>query len=58
MKARRSGMRVYDWEGRPVRAFVFDRPLNRFLLDEASGRVFAYDWQQDFDQVYVYRIPE
>lgn len=50
-----SEIKVYDWEMNLVRTFHLDRPrATQVLVDEKNGRMYAYDRDLDFDQVYVY----
>lgn len=49
-----SYMEVYDWDGNPVKRFDLGRLFNRFLVDETLGRLFCFNFTQDFEQVYVY----
>lgn len=47
---------VYDWVMNPVAKFRLDRLSNdRAYVDETRGRIYTYDPNEDFEQVYVYR---
>lgn len=48
-------IKIYDWDMNPVRKFELDHPAaTRVYIDEKNGRIYAYGWDRDFEQVYVY----
>ena len=55
-RVREHEIRVYDWEMNPVAKFRLDRLSDdRVLVDQAHGRIYAYNPKEDFEWVYVYR---
>lgn len=49
-------VKVYDWEGEPVKIFELEKPALRMAVQGDDSRIFAYNTiTGDFDRVYVYR---
>lgn len=47
-----SAVRVFDRQGRPVKRYALDRPVDGICA--YKGTLYAYDSRQDFEQVYVF----
>lgn len=48
-------VKVYDWDMNPVKKYGLDKKdARRILVDESHGKIYAYDWNLDFEQVYTY----
>ena len=49
-------IRVYDWQMKPVAKFRLDHlSADQVMVDAAHNRIYAYDSDEDFERVYVYR---
>ena len=49
---------VYDWNGKQVRAFDLEKPATDILVSGDDRLLYTRNFQEDFDRVYVYRLPE
>lgn len=47
---------VYDWDGRQIRAFDLEKPATDILVSGDDSRLYARNFQEDFDKVYVYSL--
>ena len=48
-------VRVYDWAMNPVKKFLLEKlPASQVYLDALHEKIYAYDPDLDFEQVYVY----
>lgn len=47
-----SSVLVYDWEGHPVKWIKLDKAVDNILT--GTGKIYAYDSDRDFEQVYVF----
>lgn len=47
-----SAVLVYDWDSNPVRKFILDKPVNDLLV--YGDKMFCFNNEEDFEQVYVY----
>ena len=48
---------VFDWNGRPVKRFLFDRFIRNFTIDYNMGVIFGvYNHPEDGDKIIEYRF--
>lgn len=48
-------VKIYDWDMNPVKKYGLDKKeASRLFIDEANGKIYAYDQRLDFEQVYTY----
>lgn len=50
-------LQVWDWEGRPVARFKFDRKLSMMAVSPKYNKIYALDNQVD-NELYVYDLPQ
>ena len=43
---------VYGWNGDPVKKYWLDKPVDGMMA--AAGRLYAFNWAEDFEKLYVY----
>ena len=46
-------LQVWDWEGRPVARFKFDRKLSMMAVSPKYNKIYALD-----NELYVYDLPQ
>lgn len=49
-----SNVLVYDWEGNPIKKYRLDKTVNSMMV--AGGKLYAFDWEADFEKLYVYDL--
>lgn len=50
-------LQVWDWDGRPVACFKFDRKLSMMAISPKYGKIYALDNQID-NELYIYDLPK
>ena len=53
----RPELHVFDWEGRPVACYQFDRRVSLFAISERHGLIVALD-NRNPDELYLYELPK
>lgn len=51
-----SSLLTYDWTGAPQKEYKLDKTVNNALYDPQSGKLFCFNDELDFEQVYVYGL--
>ena len=51
-----SSLLTYDWNGVPQKEYKLDKTVNNALFDPHSGKLFCFNDELDFEQVYVYGL--
>ena len=49
-----SNVLVYDWDGNPVKKYRLDKAVDAMMAD--NGKLYAFDWNEDFEKIYVYDL--
>lgn len=54
-KAHTPTVRVFDWDGKPLREYSLDRFISSFAIDEASGCLYGV-FAEDADHIYRFSL--
>jgi len=47
---------VYDWQKKPIRLLHLDSDILRFIIDEKTDKLYAWDPSKDFDYLLEYDL--
>ncbi len=50
-----AGIRIFTWDGRPVKQFLLEGRCHFYEIDVRRNTVYAIDQNADFEYVYRYR---
>lgn len=51
-----SELHVFDWQGKPVACYKFDRRISLFAISKEHGKIAAID-NRIADKLYIYNLP-
>ena len=50
-----AGIRIFTWDGRPVKQFLLEGRCHFYEIDVRRNTIYAIDQNADFEYVYRYR---